>query len=367
MRNSSLLLPYLEATLLTLTLLTFFSLQKLTDNQLTQIRGLMILNATNTEAGHNITEALTRSDDGRADLSLYLFEQLESINQSIRSIDIQLDAGDLNITLDLEVIERAVLELVQMSYDSKPNFQQLFSDVSSIQKTTFETSFYLFDIKNDMHDLTTNFKSFSSNATNTLNSILQDSIRQTELLDKISITLDRSLTLTDEIFNSEDGWGSSIKDKLEEASTILDTVADSLDIIKTFIDTIEAVISGAQQLTLTGILNELKGGAFKNKVGQSLEEMEFHINVPETDSGLDILLTEAKAVTVRLDECTVPTGVGTIDCVGSKFTEFRNPLLGSAVIKKFGADHVTLKPYFLSKTIQQQFSSTSASTTNNGN
>jgi len=127
--------------------------------------------------------------------------------------------------------------------------------------------------------------------------------------------------LTDEIFNSEDGWGHSVKDHLEDADEFLSAISDSIDIIHDIIDTVGAIIQGAQQITLNGILKALQGGAFNEKVYLAVAEAEWTLEV----GNLEMTLLEATALEtadVLLDACVSALGEGPIECVGGEFMEF---------------------------------------------
>jgi len=127
--------------------------------------------------------------------------------------------------------------------------------------------------------------------------------------------------LTDEIFNSEDGWGSSMKDHLEDADEFLSAISDTLDIVHDVIDTVGAIIQGVQQITLKGILDALQGGAFNQKVYLAVSEAEWALQV----GNLEMTLLEATALEtadVLLDACVSALGEGPIECVGGEFMEF---------------------------------------------
>lgn len=127
--------------------------------------------------------------------------------------------------------------------------------------------------------------------------------------------------LTNEIFNSEGGWGSTVKDHLEDADEFLSAVADSLDIIHDIIDTVGAVIQGVQQLTLKGILDALQGGAFNEKVYLAVSEAEWALEVGLLEMSL-LEATALETADVTLDACASILGEGPIECIGGEFLEF---------------------------------------------
>ncbi len=127
--------------------------------------------------------------------------------------------------------------------------------------------------------------------------------------------------LTNEIFNSEGGWGSTVKDHLEDADEFLSAVADSLDIIHDIIDTVGAVIQGVQQLTLKGILDALQGGAFNEKVYLAVSEAEWAMEVGLLEMSL-LEATALETADVTLDACASILGEGPIECIGGEFLEF---------------------------------------------
>ncbi len=148
--------------------------------------------------------------------------------------------------------------------------------------------------------------------------ILQDMrTGQADLL----LALQVESNLTNEIFNSEGGWGSTVKDHLEDADEFLSAVADSLDIIHDIIDTVGAVIQGVQQLTLKGILDALQGGAFNEKVYLAVSEAEWAIEVGLLEMSL-LEATALETADVTLDACASILGEGPIECIGGEFLEF---------------------------------------------
>lgn len=148
--------------------------------------------------------------------------------------------------------------------------------------------------------------------------ILQDMrIGQSNIVQAIQA----SSNLTDDIFNSEDGWGHTVKDHLEDADDFLSAISDSIDIIHDIIDTVGAIIQGVQQITLKGILEALQGGAFNEKVFAAVSETEWSLEV----GNLEMTLLEATALEtadVLLDACVSALGEGPIECVGGEFMEF---------------------------------------------
>lgn len=162
-----------------------------------------------------------------------------------------------------------------------------------------------------------------------------DNLNLTLDLDKLESTAANILTavetgntLTDDIFNSETGWGASVKANLEEADDILGAVSDSLDIVKDIIDTVSTIIQGLQQQTLTGILESLQAGSFDAKVYRAIAEAEFSLEA----TTLEMASLEAEALetaAVLLDACVSVLGEGPIECVGGEFAEFAIEVLAA--------------------------------------
>jgi len=146
----------------------------------------------------------------------------------------------------------------------------------------------------------------------------------------------------EEIFNSEDGWGSSIKAKLEEADSILNAVADTIDIIQGIIEAVSAIIQGVQQATLKAsealqqstvdnlvesqatlksILEQLSNGAFNRKVILAIETTTWDFEMPDiafTSMGAEAM----EAVSFDAIGCESLFGEGPINCDGVILAEF---------------------------------------------
>jgi len=176
--------------------------------------------------------------------------------------------------------------------------------------------------------------------------------------DELNITLELDLIeeyvvkiyeQNEEIFNSEDGWGSSIKAKLEEADEILGAVSDSFDILQGIIETVSAIVEGVQQstlaaisTTLTAILEELSAGAFNLKVLEAIAEADFSIEAAAFEVGAFESPLMASAA-VLLDVCESAFGEGPIACEGAQLAEF---IVTDVTAEGFISELVSITPIF---------------------
>jgi hypothetical protein len=333
--NSSSMSPII-AILLAMYIALYYSVSiAITDLMQIQIGGLRLINSSTFDTGFNITGAFAKSDDIRASYAESLFLDLESINDSIRSIDIVLNAGDLNITLDLGIIEQAVLDIALNIDNSKPQVSHLFTDISHISETLDGVSTDLFVLKETEEDASKKLDSINNSINISSTVASTESNLTNSLLSTISVHESEVSVLLSDTF-SDSGWASQL------ISTTRQISANLTDLSSTIKDHQQKTLDSIHT-TLDSILKELQGDAFKKKVAECIRELSYTIKIPETSDNLDIHISEAKAVEVTLDLCVQDEL--TFTCTGSKFVDFRNPTLGYARLTNLEADHVQLIPH----------------------
>lgn len=217
-----------------------------------------------------------------------------SLNE-IEDIDINISGDDLNITIDLSEIG-ATLDAFYSAYQVyEDKEQQILSSI--LQSSEF--------VQNTVY---TAGRETVAALNRTADQAHQDAATGDSLLD--------------DIFNSADGWGTSIKDHFEDAEDILGTIADAIDIVHDVIEAVSVVIQGIQQTTLSGILAALQAGAFDAKVMAAIAEARFEVRSPDLTVG-EMTMTSAETVEILFDACEYdPFGFGPINCDGMETIEF---------------------------------------------
>lgn len=159
-----------------------------------------------------------------------------------------------------------------------------------------------------------------------LNALLNNTEQTLLAASSIVDSVDVGTAANDAIFNAEDGWGDSVRTRLESVDDVLSAVSDTIDIISGVVETASAVVQGLQQATLSGILAALSGGAFTAKVAASVSELEWSLGAGE----IEMITLEAEffeTAEVLLDACVSVLGEGPIECVGGEFAELAIELI----------------------------------------